>query len=280
MIGLPVLTPPRIIACAAMLFSSSLAFAQSPASQPLWEIGVFGTGISQLAYPGADQQVQRALVLPTFIYRGKFIRADRDTAGVRAIKTSRFELDVGFAGSFGANSNDIDARAGMPDLGTLIEFGPRAKWLIGPGPGGGRWRAELPLRGVFDVSDRGAHKGMSLEPRVLFERQSNAGWRYSTSAGVIVADQRLARTFYEVRPEYALPTRPAYAAKSGLVAWRLSASVSKNLDPDWRLFIFGRVDHVGGAANENSPLVKKKTGASAGVGVAYTWKRSAALASD
>jgi MipA family protein len=270
----------QILVATGLALLAPLSQAQTPDKLRLWEIGVFGTGISQLAYPGADQQTNRVLVLPTFFYRGKFLRADRETAGVRAIKTSRFELDVGFAGSFGSNSKDIDARAGMPDLGTLIEFGPRAKWLIGQAPGGGTWRAELPVRGAFDASDRGKHKGMSLEPRVLFERQSFAGWRYSTSFGAIIADERLARTFYEVRPEYALPTRPAYTAKSGLVAWRATASASKSLDPDWRVFVYGRVDNVNNAANEASPLVKKKTGASAGVGIAYTWKRSATPASE
>ena len=38
----------------------------------------------------------------------------------------------------------------MPDLGTLVEFGPRVKWNLGSGPGNGRWRAELAVRGVFD----------------------------------------------------------------------------------------------------------------------------------
>lgn len=250
------------------------------APQPLWEMGVVGLGVSQLAYPGSDQQIRRGLVLPYFIYRGKVLRADRDTAGLRAIKTETFEVDVGFAGSFGSRSDEIDARRGMPDLGTLVEFGPRLRWNLGAGPGGGRWRAVLPLRGVFDLSDRAAHRGMALEPELQFERRSDSGWLYGMSVGAIIADERLASTFYEVRPEFARVDRPAYEAKAGLVSWRLGASIGRKLTPDWRVFGFARVDSVTGAANQDSPLVRRNAGATAGLGLTYTWLRSDAPAND
>ena len=35
-----------------------------PSELPLWEIGVGAGGISQLAYPGADEQVNRAVAAP------------------------------------------------------------------------------------------------------------------------------------------------------------------------------------------------------------------------
>lgn len=268
------------------LFMPSTAHAQSEGEgegegrKPLWEVGAVGVAVSQLAYPGSDQQVRRGIVLPYFIYRGRVLRADRDTAGLRAIRTDDFELDVGFAGSFGASSDKIEARRGMPDLGTLIEFGPRMRWKLGDGPGGGRWRFDLPLRGVFDLSDRAAHRGMSLEPEVHFRRESPTGWTYSMSFGAIIADQRLADTFYEVVPRYATADRPAYDAKPGLVAWRVGTTLSRRLGPDWRVFGFARVDHLAGAANRDSPLVRRDSGLTAGLGVSYTWLRSDTLAED
>lgn len=269
---------------AALMLAAPLARAQSGdedgARQPLWEVGAVALGVSQQAYPGSDQRIRRGLALPYFIYRGKVLRADRDTAGLRAIKTETFELDVGFAASFGSRSDEIEARRGMPDLGTLVEFGPRLRWNLGEGPGGGSWRAVLPLRGVFDLSDRGAHRGMALEPELQFQRRSDSGWNYSASIGAIIADQRLASTFYEVRPEFARTGRPAYEADAGLVAWRLGASLGRKLTPDWRVFGFARIDTVSGAANQDSPLVRRNTGATAGVGVAYTWLRSDAMSQD
>ena len=266
------------------LCASGIAHAQSDPGevgpQPLWEVGAVGVGVSQQAYPGSDFQVRRGLVLPYFFYRGKVLRADRDTTGLRAIKTDTFELDLGVAGAFGSSSDKIEARRGMPDLGTLIEFGPRLRWVLGAGPGGGTWRAVLPLRGVFDLSDRGAHRGMSLEPELQFRRRADAGWNYTASVGAIFADQRLAHTFYEVAPAYVRADRPAYEASAGLVAWRLGAFATHKLDRDWRVFGFARMDTVAGAANRDSPLVRRQTGFTAGMGVSWTWLRSDALAQD
>ena len=253
---------------------------QTADALPKWELGAVSIGVTQQAYPGANQQVNRFLILPFFLYRGEFVRADRETAGIRAIKSEQFELDIGFAGSFGASGNEIEARRGMRDLGTLVEFGPRLKWKLGAGPGGGRWRAELPLRAVFDISDGAANRGHSFEPGLVFERQARGGWRYSTSIGAILADTKLARTFYEVTPAEATAVRPAYVARSGLVGWRLGASATHTLNPNWRVFAFARVDSVSGAANAASPLVRASTGGSVAVGVAYTWLRSQATDRD
>ena len=269
------------LSMATTCFTVIPAAAQSTAaSLPLWEIGGFGVGVSQQAYPGSDQQVNRGLALPYLVYRGKFLRADRETAGLRAFKSPRFELDIGVAGSLGARSDDIEVRRGMPDLGTLVEFGPRIKWNLGAGPGSGAWRLELPLRGVFDLDEVGKYRGVAFEPRLVFQRRTNAGWGYMTSVSAIVADQRLAQTFYGVDPVYALAGRPAYKAQSGLVAWRLSASFSRNLSRDWRLFGFGRFYTVSGAANEQSPLVERTHGVSVGLGLTYTWLRSERTGSE
>jgi MipA family protein len=255
------------------------AMAQEAPGPALWEVGGVAFGASQQAYPGADQQVNRALALPYVVYRGQWLRADRDTTGIRALKTDTLELDVGVAGSFGASQGELDARRGMRQLGTLVELGPRLKWRLNTDPDGGKLTAEFPLRGVFDLSDKGAHRGMSFEPRLVYERQSGP-WRHGSSVGAIVADTRLAQTFYQVNPQEAIAGRPAYAAESGLVAWRLSTSLSRRLSRDWFMFGVARLDSVAGAANEASPLVRSKTGASVGLGVAYTWMRSEQAAQD
>jgi outer membrane scaffolding protein for murein synthesis (MipA/OmpV family) len=247
---------------------------------PLWEVGAFALGVTQQSYPGSDTQLNRALALPFFVYRGQWLRADRETLGLRAVKTDRVELDLGVAASFGGGNDEIEARRGMRELGTLVELGPRLKLRLGDGPGGGRWRAELPLRGVFDLNDGGSYRGMAFEPRLLFERQTAGGWRYGTALSVILSDRRLADDFYGVGPQDAIPGRPAYAARGGLVATRLSLSVSRSLSPDWRVFGVARYDTVQGAANEDSPLVRKKGGGSLGIGVSYTFARSQAGAYD
>jgi len=260
--------------------ASNPAYGQDAAKLPLWEVGAFATGLSQQAYPGASQQIDRALVLPFFIYRGEYFRADQGNVGLRAVKTDKMELDIGFGGAFGANSNDIEARKGMPDLGTLVEFGPRVKWNLGAAPGNGRLRAELALRGVFDITDSFRDKGLALEPELTYERRAANGWSYSTTVGLVFGDQRLADTFYGVAPINATASRAAYTARSGLIASRLSAAVTHRLSPDLRVFGYARVASVEGAANVASPLVRQNTGATIGLGLTYILARSRNSASD
>lgn len=275
----------RLFVPAALMLGSLVATAQEEPRRgpPLWEIGGLALAVSQQAYPGSDEQLDRVRLLPYALYRGKVLRADGDSAGLRAVKTERYELDLGVSGAFGGGNSQIRAREGMRELGTLVELGPRLKIRLGnpaTPASAGRWRLDLPLRGVFDLNDDGRHRGMAFEPQLVFERQARGGWRYASSLGAIVADRRLGEHFYGVSSADALPWRPAYTAKTGLVAWRLSASASYGLSRDWRLFGFARVDSVAGAANESSPLVRQTTGATVGLGLSYTWMRSEASAYD
>ena len=265
--------------CVAALLGTATSQAATPVkgappTEPLWEIGAVAFGVSQQAWPGASETVRQGLVLPYVLYRGPWLRIDRSALGLRAVRTPNFELDIGASGSFGTSGADSRARQGMPDLGTRVEFGPRAKWRLGDAPAGGRWQAELPLRGVFDLSDRLGSRGLAVEPEISYRLDDLGGWRVAASLGALWGDRRLTGTFYDVDPAFATPTRPAFQAQSGLIAWRLALTVSQRLSPDWRVFGFGRIDSVAGAANEDSPLVTRTSGFTGGVGLLWTWKRS------
>jgi len=273
----PLLLSATTLACLA---GSGAAQAQDSAGRPLWEIGGVALGVSQQAYPGSDQRVRRGIALPYLIYRGRYLRADSDGVGVRPVKTPTYEFDISAAGAFGSDANRDPARRGMPNLGTLVEFGPRLKWHLGGSPEGGRWRLDLPLRGVFDLSDSLNYKGAVFQPGIVWAKRVAPAWNVSASLSMLVADERLANTFYEVEPRFATPTRPTYDAKAGLLATRLGASVSHDLTRDWTLFGFARLDSVAGAVNRDSPLVRQTTGGTVGIGVSWTWLRSSQPASD
>ena len=69
------MTPCRLVAlCSVLLMSPYCLAAQS--DLPLWEAGLAGININQLAYPGSDQMVRRNFVLPYLVYRGEILRAD------------------------------------------------------------------------------------------------------------------------------------------------------------------------------------------------------------
>ena len=270
----------RSLVLASALLTTTLCATAQDSGRPLWEIGGVALGVSQQAYPGSSQQVHRAIALPYLIYRGKYLRADSDGIGVRAVKTPRYEFDFSAAGAFGSNADHDPARRGMPSLGTLVEIGPRLKVDLGPGPAGGRWRLDLPVRGVFDLSHQLRLRGTVFQPGVSWSRRAPGAFLYGAGASLLIADSRLASTFYEVDPRYAAPGRPAYEAHAGLLGTRLSTWFGKDLTRDWTLFGFAQLNSVAGAANRDSPLVRQVTGHTIGIGLSYTWLRSEARASD
>ncbi|MEI6661925.1 MAG: MipA/OmpV family protein, partial [Comamonadaceae bacterium] len=125
-------TPPAIGAKLALI--TALLFTASVQAQdaglPLWEAGVFAGSLASPAYPGSAERLTRTLALPYFIYRGDILRIDRGGVGARMMMGPDVELDVGFAASLPASSADITVRQGMPDLGTLLEFGPVLKLTL------------------------------------------------------------------------------------------------------------------------------------------------------
>jgi outer membrane scaffolding protein for murein synthesis (MipA/OmpV family) len=275
-----------VLGGAALAALAGPAMADGPAAArqtpPLWEAGVFFGAAIQPAYPGAADDTSRALPLPYLIYRGPVLRVDEGSAALRALRTPRFELSVGVGGSLGSSSKDVEARAGMPDLGTLIEAGPRLVWnLADPGPRGrAPWRLEVPLRAVLDLNDALRYRGLVFAPELVHERALPGAWRMGARFGPVFGDERLADLFYGVDPVYATPTRPAYDARAGLIAWRAGASLSRSFGPDLSLFLFLRVDSLAGAANRDSPLVERDAGVTGGIGLAWSFARSSRPASD
>ncbi|MFM8343991.1 MAG: MipA/OmpV family protein [Betaproteobacteria bacterium] len=255
-------------------------FALQPPVLPRWEAGAFGLLVSQQAYPGSDQQVQRSLVLPFLIYRGERLRSERGGAGLRAFKADAFELDLGASAALGSSAKRIDARRGMPDLGTLVELGPRLRWTLARQADGSTWRLDLLLRSVHDLSDGLQRRGASFEPALKWQGPMGRGLFVDTGLSAVVADQDLAHTFYGVEASQATAGRPAYSARAGLLTWRVSGSVAWRMGTNWNAFTYARMDSVAGAANEASPLVRRTTGVSAGLGVSYTWQRSSLPAVD
>jgi outer membrane scaffolding protein for murein synthesis (MipA/OmpV family) len=271
----------------ACLLSTSLAHAAEPVAPaepiepnlPLWEAGIGAAGFSTPAYPGSADRSNRGLVLPFVIYRGKTFRADQNGVGARLLNTDKVEFDIGFSGSLPAHSDDVDARRGMPDLGTLVEFGPRVKYKFADLGDRGRVRFELPLRAVIEARSGLRRQGWTMEPRLVWEKRGEqARWTMEAQLGAVFGDRRINRYFYEVAPQYATADRPAYQADAGLLLVRTGLFGTWRMNPDVRMFGFVRYETYSGAANQDSPLMKKSTGTSAGLGFAWTFARSAARA--
>ncbi len=249
--------------------------------KPLWEAGVAGFGLTGPAYPGADDDVGRALALPWFIYRGPVWRAAGGTLGARVAKNSFAEFDIGLGGALRASSDDVKVRDGMPDLGFLLEFGPRAKLnLARPSPDS-VVRLELPLRGVFEFNSGVHYQGLAFEPKLTYDKRDlGRGWGVSGSLGLIYGDQKFNQYLYGVSSQYATTSRSAYTAKAGLITPRTQLTLSYRLNEDVRMFAFSRTDFAGKGANSSSPLHLQDRGTSVGLGLIWTLGRSSELVND
>lgn len=263
----------------AFTLFTSVTSASAQEALPLWELGVVAGAASTPAYPGAENRSTRGLLLPMFIYRGDVFRSDQGGIGARLLRSERVELDVGLAASLPSRSEDATVRTGMPDLGTLLELGPRLKIkLANPSPSS-RLAVELPLRAVIEARGGARGQGYTFEPKLVYEQAGPAGlWTMGLNASLVAGDRKINAYFYDVAPAYATALRPAYEADAGLMLVRVGANASRRFGPDVRVFGFIRYDSYAAAANRDSPLMRRQNGTSAGVAVAWTLKRSTARA--
>jgi len=244
---------------------------------PLWTAGLFAVAGHHAAYPGAARRTTSAALLPFVTYRGPLLRLESGTAGLRAMRTPRTELDFSAAASFGSGGQDSGAREGMPSVGTLAEIGPSLRIHLGELPENGQrppWRLDLPVRLVFDVDRSLRYAGLSFEPRLTWRLPDWGGWTPSVYLGALAGSRGLNDMYYGVDPVYATPTRPAYTARAGLVATRLGVSLSGRLRDDLRLGLHAGLESVRGAANENSPLVGRMVDPSVAITLSWTALRS------
>jgi len=93
------------MACAALaaLAGTGAVRAQSE-TEPLWEAGVGVGAVDFPDYRGASQSRLYALPVPYFVYRGKFLQADR--RGVRGVflDTERVDLNMSVGASLPVDS--------------------------------------------------------------------------------------------------------------------------------------------------------------------------------
>ena len=251
---------------------------------PLWEIGLFGFGSWQPAYPGSDTHLRKGGVLPYAVYRGRIVRLEGGALGLRAIRTPRYEWDLTGSFSFGGGANTVRARAGMPTIGTLAGMGPALRINLGDlekGPAEARSvRLDLPARAIFDLNDAFAYKGWSFEPTLGRAWKMGDAWSLRGSVGMLFGDRQLNSLFYGVDPAFATPDRPAYRAKAGLIATRLNGGIRYRISPTLRLYGAATWETVAGAATEGSPLVKRRQDLDLGVGLIWVFGQSDARASE
>ncbi len=239
---------------------------------PLWELGVAGIVGSVEDYPASGHYRIRGLPAPYAVYRGDFLKSDRNGLRVNALKQKSVDVDLSFGGSLASHSDPNGPRAGMPNLDYLFEAGPNVRITLYRTEDDSRLTLSLPVRAVASTDfTRVDHRGFVFGPRLGWRDVSLFGsrWQASAAIGPDFATQRLQDYYYGVAPQYALPDRPAYRASGGYLGSYLDLSLSRAVTPHVRVFVGTNFNLYTGAANAGSPLFKSDSGY--GVFAGFTW---------
>ena len=239
--------------------------------KPLWEAGI-GAGVLTFPdYRGADRRQTYVLPVPYFVYRGEFLKADRN--GVRGIffNSDRVDLNVSVSASAPVDSIDNPTRAGMPNLKPTFEIGPSLDitlWALRAR--GLKLDLRLPFRAGITLESNPQYIGWLFSPRLNLDIADaiGPGWNLGLLTGPLYGDRKQHRYFYSVAPEFATPDRPAYDARSGYGGMQFVAAVSKRFPSFW-VGGFVRYDTLAGAVFDDSPLVKQKNYLAGGIAVSW-----------
>lgn len=249
-------------------------------SRPLWELGLGVAGLRLPDYLGSDQSRFYALPLPYVVYRGTWLKADRDGARALLFNSQRIKVDVSVAASRPARSSNNEAREGMPDLKGTVEVGPNLNVTVASSREE-RWKLDLrlPVRGAISVERSPKFVGTTFSPNLNLDVGGlGGGWNLGMLTGPVFADRKFNQYYYGVDPGYATANRAAYQAHGGFAGWRAVAATSRRFGNMW-VGGFVRYDNLRSAAFDDSPLVRRTSAVTFGFGVSWVLATSSELVS-
>ncbi len=259
----------RFVLLVSPFFALTSVSAQTEI-KPQWEIGAGFMAIDFPVYRGANERKFYALLFPYFTYRGETLQINRERVRGLIFRKDRVEMDVSVNGSVPAKG--AAARQGMPDLDPTLEIGPSLNiHLYYSEDKKANFDIRMPLRRVFASDFKHVQTaGWLFQPSLNYDARdiNDSGWNLGLVGGVIYSDRRYHGYFYDVAPQYATATRPAYTAPGGYSGTQFIMALSKRHDGYWTGG-FMKWDSLKGAVFADSPLVKSKEYFT--VGFVITW---------
>lgn len=255
----------------ASLFFLPAAYAQTEI-KPLWEVGAGFAAIDFPIYRGSKDRRAYLLPVPYFAYHGEVLQINRERVRGLIFRSDSVELDVSLNGSVPAKSSDSGARQGMPDLDGTLEIGPSLNFhLYYSADKKTNFDLRMPLRAVTATDfSHFQQAGWLFQPQLNLDVRDvgHSGWNIGLVGGVIFSDQRYNQYFYDVAPQYATATRPAYTASGGYAGTQFILAVNNRQNGRW-IGAFMKWDNLKGAVFADSPLVE--TNQYFTIGFAVTW---------
>lgn len=261
----------RSVLIVASLFCLPAAYSQTEI-KPQWEIGAGLAAINFPVYRGSSDRRSYLLPVPYFVYRGEVLQINRERVRGLLFRRDNIEMDVSVNGSVPAKSSDSRARQGMPDLYPTLEVGPSLNaHLYYSEDKKINFDLRMPLRAVTASNfTQFQNAGWLFQPQLALDINDigRSGWNIGLVGGLIFSDRRYNQYFYDVAPQYATATRPAYTANGGYAGTQFIVAFSKRDDSYW-MGGFMKWDDLNNAVFVDSPLVESKQYFT--IGFAVTW---------
>ena len=267
----------RFVAVVVAVAGAILAGVAGAEPMPLWEAGA-GVGVLVLPdYRGSDESHAYVLPYPYVIYRGDFFKADREGVRAEFLDNDRIKLEVTVGASQPVRSSNNQARQGMPDLNGSFEVGPSLAINLLRSPDRAQ-RLDLRLPVSTGVTLGGGFRGIGWQtsPRLNLDVNDPlgfTGWNLGLAAGPVFQSRKRDAYFYDVPGDYVRPGRPAYRSSGGYAGSQVLGALSKRYERVW-VGAYARADTLKGASFDDSPLARRRTVFSAGIGVAYVFGQS------
>ena len=174
---------------------------------PLWEAGLGVAAVTLPDYRGADSSQTYVLPAPYFVYRGEFLKADRNGVRSTLFNTERVELNISLNATLPVSSKNNTVRQGMASLRPTVELGPTLSVNLWKADSGGmKLDLRTPLRTAVTIESSPRQIGWLFAPNLNLDVRDPfgmSGWNLGMLAGPNFQSRRYNRYFRS-----ATPTRP------------------------------------------------------------------------
>lgn len=239
-----------------------------------WSMGIGLGAFNYNHYPGAKKTNNLFFPTPYFTFKSPRFEIDR---GIKSFLYHSKTIVLNISADFGlpVDSDETQARKGMPDLDLMIQVGPSLEFLLSD-KNYFDIRFEVPLRVAYALDFKQAENiGYLIEPRFSFNhhRSAKTGLAHKATVGLKFATQDFHQYYYDVADEFVTADRAAFNSDSGYGGSFLKYRISYKSD-DFVYWAFFRYQSLRGAVFEDSPLVLEKDYYFIGIGFAWIFANS------
>jgi len=231
----------------------------------------YGLGVgfvSTPAYIGSDKQNNRILPFPYIDYKGKYFNINRDKIYNEFYDKDKLKIEISLRGMLPSESKGT-AREGMPDLDTIVEFGPMLTYNLKE-ENNSSLSLLLPLRVAFALGgdDFLEYQGLLSSFDLQYKNKIFNDYNFIFTSGIGFNDKRINDYYYEVKSKYATSNRSVYSSSSGYSGFHTSIALTKKDENFW---YGGFIKHyyLEGSTFDDASLVETKNSLFYGFGFSY-----------